>query len=455
MNNLTKPGVVLVAIAVAAGAAMAQATKPASGHSRGGVTQSHTTVRKHRVADDTLVRAEAAMDKSDYTAAEPLLLEAAKSDSGNYRVWFDLGFVYTATGRQSEAIDAYRKSVAAKPDVFESNLNLGMMLARAGDADAEKYLRAATLLKPSAKPDEGHARAWLSLGQVLQKTNPKAALDAFERAIQLRPADPEARLSAALAAEQLKDFPTAEREYSAVAEREPKNAEAIAGLANVYMETSRMDEAEQALRKFLALAPAAEADSPAMSSAHVQLGRVLMALHRRKEAIGEFEKGLVGNPKDDKVQRELAGIYLDDKQYAKAEAAYRQLLPASPKDAELHFGLGRTLMLERKFDEALKELVATVNLKPDLGEAYGELALAASELKNYPLALKALDARKKYLPDVPGTLFLRATVLDHMGARPEASASYREFLAASNGKYPDQEWQARHRLIAIDPQKKR
>jgi hypothetical protein len=38
-------------------------------------------------------------------------------------------------------------------------------------------------------------------------------------------------------------------------------------------------------------------------------------------------------------------------------------------------------------------------------------------------------------------------------AFPQAAQNYRQFLLASNGKNPDQEWQARHRLKAIEPKK--
>ena len=99
-------------------------------------------------------------------------------------------------------------------------------------------------------------------------------------------------------------------------------------------------------------------------------------------------------------------------------------------------------------------MLRAVQLKPDNGEAYGDLAFAASENKHYVLAVKALDARAKFLKEIPGTLFLRATSLDHLGDRVNAANTYRAFLAVSDGKFPDQEWQARHRLIAIDPKKK-
>ena len=99
------------------------------------------------------------------------------------------------------------------------------------------------------------------------------------------------------------------------------------------------------------------------------------------------------------------------------------------------------------------ETSSSPRVKPDFGIAYGDLAFAASENKEYPLAIKALDARAKFLPDIPLTLFLRATAYDHLRAYKQAAASYHQFLAAANGKFPEQEWQARHRLIAIEPKK--
>jgi Flp pilus assembly protein TadD len=452
--------VAVLALCLAAGAqAKSHPSKIGQGGAPGGrVTQSGKTVRRTRIADDSLARAEAAIDKKDFPAAEQALQQAVQTDPQNYRAWYDLGFVYNITGRQQEAMDAYRKSVAAKPDVFESNLNLGLILAQAGDASAEKYLRAATALKPTSNANENIAHAWLALGQLLRKSDPKRALEAYAKVSQLLPSDPEPHLSSALIADGAKDFATAENEYQAAARLDPKSVEAAAGLANVYMETQRMEEAEQALRRYLAIAeqaaPAEGGRAVQTASAHVQLGRVLLELHRRAEAITEFEEALKLAPGDPKAPGQLAWLYLQDKQYDKAEAQFRWLLEKSPKDAEMHHGLGSALLQQRKFPEAQQELIQAVQLKGDLSEAYADLASAASENKNYALTVKALDARTKFLPENPGTLFLRATALDHLGDKVNASNSYRDFLAASNGKYPDQEWQARHRLIAIDPKKK-
>jgi tetratricopeptide (TPR) repeat protein len=94
-----------------------------------------------------------------------------------------------------------------------------------------------------------------------------------------------------------------------------------------------------------------------------------------------------------------------------------------------------------------------VRLKPEFGAAYGDLAVAANENKNYDLAIKAADARAKFLPEIPISYFLRATAYDHLRDRKQAVLNYHKFLEVANGQFPDQEWQARQRLKAIEPKR--
>jgi len=149
----------------------------------------------------------------------------------------------------------------------------------------------------------------------------------------------------------------------------------------------------------------------------------------------------------------LADLYVTAGKFALAEAQYRSLLAAKPSDPELHQALGQTFLKQRKFPEAQDEFLAAIKLKPDLGSAYGDLAIAANENKNYQLTIKALDARAKLLPELPVGYFLRATAYDHLRAYKEAALNYHQVLEVANGQFPDQEWQARHRLIAIEPKK--
>ncbi len=415
--------------------------------SSGLAQQPKPTVRHHRVAEDpagaAVARAEEAIDKHDYSTAETELKKAVQLEPENYRSWYDLGLVYNATNQTSEAIAAYKKSVAANPKLFESNFNLGVLLGRSGNREAAQYLRAASELSPTGDRAQALAAAWMSLAQSLKG---EERLEAYRRAAQLNPTSAAAHLAAARAAEDDKNVAATEAEYKAAAQLEPNNPDAFAGLANLYIAGKRLPEAESALRKYVGL-------DPQNARAHLMLGHVLGLQNKVAEAQPEFERALELAPGDAAISRDLALLYIDNQEFAKAEPLFRDALKAAPKDAELHHRLGTCLLEQKKFAEAQSELLNAVNLKPDYGIAYGDLAFAASENANYPLALKALDARAKFLPDIPATLFLRATAYDHLGAKKEAAAAYHQFLASANGKFPEQEWQAKHRLIAIEPKK--
>jgi tetratricopeptide (TPR) repeat protein len=409
-------------------------------------------VRHHRIAEpDTsvppeLAQAEAAIERKDYASAEPVLQKVVANNPKNYQAWFDLGFVGNALGRTEDSIAAYRKSVAAKPDVFESNLNLGLMLAKTGQPDAEQFLRAATTLIPTANPEEGRARAWLSLGHLREKDKPEEAITAYQKAAALQPKNPEPHLSAGLLLEKQNRFADAEQEYKQALALDPASWDAMTGLANLYMRGHRFGQAEAMLRKLVA-------STPNDAGAHMQLGRMLAADGQNEAAIAELETALKLAPGNAAAERDLADLLAHAQKYPEAEAQYRALLAAQPNDAELHLALGQALMKQRKFPEAQNQLITAITLKRDLGPAYGDLAVVASENKNYMLTIKALDDRAKLLPEIPVSFFLRATAYDHLREYKLAAENYHRFLEVANGKFPDQEWQARHRLIAIEPKR--
>jgi tetratricopeptide (TPR) repeat protein len=410
------------------------------------------TIRHHTVAEQDssfppeLTQAEAAIEKKDYPTAQALLKKVVAEGPNNYQAWFDLGFVENAMDNSQESIAAYRKSVAAKPDVFESNLNLGLMLAKTGQPDAEQFLRAATTLTPTGNREQGQARAWLSLGHILESSKPEEATQAYLQAAALNPKDPEAHLSAGLLLEKQNRFADAEQQYKQALAIDPRSSDALTGLANLYLRGNRLADAEQVLRQLVSLRP----NDPAV---HLELGRVLAAGGNSEQAIRELESASKLSPADPAVERQLADLYSSSQMYDQAEALYRSLVAENPQDAEAHHGLGVVLMKKKKFAAAQQELLTAVKLKPDYGEAYGDLAVAANENKNYELAIKATDARAKYLPEIPVSYFLRATAYDHLRAYKQAAENYHRFLEVAHGDYPDQEWQARHRLIAIEPKK--
>ncbi len=410
-------------------------------------------VRHHRIAETDpmfppeLVQAEDALEKKDLATAQPLLEKVVAANPANFQAWFDLGFVYNAQGKADDAITAYRKSVAAKPDVFESNLNLGLILAKAGnEAEAEPFLRAATTLKPTAHTDEGLARAWLSLAHVIESTKPDEAIAAYQEAAKLQPKDPEPHLAAGMLLEKRGHPDLAEQEYKQAVALDGNSADGTAGLVNIYIQEKRFPEAETLLRKLVASRP----DDP---NVHLQLGRVLAAEGKAEDAIAELENAAKGHPGDAALRRDLGDRYMDAGKYDLAAAQYKPLVEVTPKDFDLRMCYGRALLLSHRFPEAQQEFLAAANLKPDSGDAYWQVAVTANENKDYPLTIRALDARAKVAPETAMSYFLRATSFDYLHLPKPAAENYHHFLEVANGTYPEQEWQARHRLITIEKKK--
>jgi tetratricopeptide (TPR) repeat protein len=192
----------------------------------------------------------------------------------------------------------------------------------------------------------------------------------------------------------------------------------------------------------------------------LQLGKFLASQGKLQEAIAVLQvpnpqtgdgKSTAPPPENPELYRELAELYLQTKQYAQAEPLFRTLAKNNPSNPDLHYGLGVAVLHQLKYAEAESELIQTLKLKPDYGEAYGYLADAARENKHYELAIRALDARAKFLPEDARSYFIRATSFDSLHMFKQAAENYKKFLAIAGGKFPDQEFQARHRLKAIQP----
>src|SRR5262249_50799922 len=345
---------------------------------------------------------EAALEKKDYPRAEKLFKQVLAANDKNPRAWFYLGSVYAATDRKTEAIAALEKSVALKPQVFESNLNLGLLLASVGkNEQADSHLSTATQLKPSNQrtADQDLAYAWMSLGRLRAETSPDRALVAFAAAARLTPKSPDPHLESALLLAKQREYGEAEREYRQALALSPASGEALAGLVRVFIEQKRLPEAEAMLHQYIA---ANQGDA----AAHKLLGEIHVAQQRFDDAMTAFSEALKITPSDRDTKRELANAAALGKKYDVAERLYGELAQAQPNDADIRFARGTLFMNQRKFPQAEAELIQAVKLDPKLAEGYGNLAFVASENQHYELALKALETRAQFVPDNAGTYFL-------------------------------------------------
>ena len=392
--------------------------------------------------------AEASIVKSDWKSAQAKLDVWLAAHPTDARALFDAGYVADAQGRLDDAANLYRRAVAADPKSFEAHLSLGLLLARQGkEEDARPELIAATELDPGQVGPALKARAWRALAQI-DKPGPDKPGDATQasndllEALKLSPETPADTLLAANLAESADQYDAAEAAYRRLLVADPNSLEAQTGLAHVLILRKQYQDAEAFIRGALEHSP----DSPPLNA---QLATVLAA-QDKAEALPLLQKLHDNHPDDQAISRMLADVLTQAGDAAGADKIYVTLLASSPDDVGLLVAHGQNLTRQLKYSEALEAFDKATKLDSSNGDAWSGLAFAASKTHQPQLTLHALTMRSKFLPEVPATYFLWATSYDTLHDRASAAVYYHHFLESSGGKFPDQEWQARQRLLVLE-----
>jgi Flp pilus assembly protein TadD len=393
-----------------------------------------------------VAEAEAAIVKSDWKAAEAKLAPWLAAHPTDARALFDAGYVADAQSRLDEAAGLYRRAVEANPRSFEAHVELGLLLARQGKlAEARPELAAATTLDPGEAGAGAKARAWRALAEIDRTADSAKASEDLLEALKLSPETPADTLLAASLAEQTGQFDAAEMAYRRVLAKDPKSAPANAGLAHLLIARKQYPEAETLLR-------AALEQSPGDTALTAQLATVLAA-QDKAEALPLIRKLHDAHPQDAAITRMLAEVLAEAGDAAGSDKLYIGLLAASPEAPDLLIAHGQNLIRQARYAEAFIAFDKATRLDPANADGWSGLAFAASKIGQPSVTLHALTMRSKSLPELPSTYFLWATAYDALHNKAQAAAYYHHFLDSSAGKFPDQEWQARQRLLLLEGKK--
>jgi len=397
-------------------------------------------------ASTPLTEAEAAIVKGDWQTARVKLESWLAAHPADGRGLFDAGYVADAQDRFEDAAGLYRRAIEADPKSFETHLSLGLLLARQGKTDeARPELVVATTLDPGDAGTGAKARAWRALAEIDRAGDPAEASKDLIEALKLSSETEADTLLAASLAEQTGHQEEAEAAYRRILARDANSAQANAGLAHILIKRKQYPEAESLLRKALEGVP----EDPTLTA---QLATVLAA-QDKAEALPLIQKLHDAHPKDNAITRMLAEVLADAGDAAASDRLYVTLLAVHPEDPALLIAHGQNLIRQLKYPEAFAVFNKATRLDPTNGEGWSGLAFAASKTHQPSITLHALAMRSRYLPEVPSSYFLWATAYDTLHNKVEAAAYYHRFLDAAAGKYPDQEWQARQRLLLLTDKK--
>jgi tetratricopeptide (TPR) repeat protein len=389
-----------------------------------------------------------ALSKQDYATAVKLLTTLSEKNPKDAQVLYNLGAAHDALDQTSEAESSYRRALEANPNLLEAHLALGLLLARSQrPSDARSELAAAAAI-PNGDAAL-RARAYRALARLDEQSNPSGASDELLNALKLSSETPDDILLTGELAEANHDPAAAEAAYRRLLTADPDHAQATAALVHLILNQKKIDQAESLLTSALEKHP----DDPTLSS---QLASLYDLQNKPDLAIPLVEKLRASHPQDPAIARLLARLYVRNGNLEKALPIYTALTETSPNDLTLLDDQADALIRLRRSADAqplLQRAIANPQAFPSpaaYGSALSHLAFAATNNNDPATVLRALELRAKVLPPTPSTLFLEATAHDKLHQVKEASDLYKQFLAAAKGQFPDEEWEARHRLVTLE-----
>jgi Tfp pilus assembly protein PilF len=374
-----------------------------------------------------------ALDERKYEVAVEAFNKAIAADPKDYTAHFNLALAYGFLHKDAEAIAEYRKTLDMKPGLYEAQLNGGMLLIRQKQpAEALPLLAAAV----AQRPQEFRPRYYLAESQ-LQTGDQAKAEENFHTVLEADPKSAGAHLGYARALARQQKLGEAAPHFREAARLDPDFRDGLLELADLYERNHQTAEALALYREF--------PDNPAVQE-HV--GELMLESKQYADAIPRLQAAFDKSPTQaNRVA--LAAAYLFNRELERALPLLEQAVAAEPGDYEVRMMYARALRDRKQYPAAARQFSEALKVKPNEVAAWSDLAGMLYLMNDYPQSLAAYDRARELGQDTAGNWFFRAIILDKLKQLKPAAEAYQKFLALSQGKNPDQEFQARQRVRII------
>jgi protein O-GlcNAc transferase len=265
---------------------------------------------------------------------------------------------------------------------------------------------------------------WWSLAAVGQAGKPQpGAAPALQQA--------DAAFRAGYAAMQAGKPEEARRDFAEAVRLAPKLPEARVALGVILAQLGHPEEAIPEFEMALKLKPGDAVALGNLSAAHEGLGRKLAGQGKLNEAEGQLRpavtslEAMEGTPeivaRKAELQDELGSVLAQRKQWAEAEAAFREALRLNPEiGAGPHMHLGVVLVEEKQIQPGLVELGKAVQLAPKNAVAQFQLGRGLAAAGDDEQAVPHLEEALKLSPKLPGGALELAMAEQRLGRQEES-----------------------------------
>ena len=269
------------------------------------------------------------------------------------------------------------------PQLLALSDDYGKALASYRD---KRYLEALVWIRQAVAAEDGQASYYLLQGKIYTALHQFSDAEAsLRRAVELEPDLAVAHVQRAILFLRDNKYRRAATALERVAAVEPGNLRARLLLANVYCLQLNLDSL--ALRQFTAVA---EAD-PRYPAVQFGLGRLLFRQGKDGEAVEHFRSELEAHPEHAEARFHLAKALLRMGRTEKVLGHLQALQGKRVDQAELHFFLAKTYHRLEQSAKAIEALLQGIDLKPDFPDAHYLLARLYLETGRPRDARKQMD----------------------------------------------------------------
>ena len=174
-----------------------------------------------------------------------------------------------------------------------------------------------------------------------------------------------------------------------------------------------MDEFRQILQK-----------DPDSAAAHILAGEALDGLERTPEAIAEFQAAAKVSPREPNLHFGLGYLHWRSHQYDEAKREFENELALDPNNAQALTYLGDIEMKRNNLDTALPFLRKAVRARNDIRVAYIDMGAILMQQKQYKDALTALRRAVALDPTQPDAHYRLGQLHRAMGNTAAAQAEF-------------------------------
>lgn len=286
-------------------------------------------------------------------AAEEACRQVVAQSAREHRAWSWLAMLKLVRGQGVEAEAAIRQALAvfAKDARYWNSLSLALRL-QYRFAEAETAARQALALTDSAE-------YWAGLGDCLfDQRHFAAAVQVYEQSLARNPQQPQVWTNLGAAEQSLGRLDRAEAAFQRSLALAPADSNTLTRHALLQVQRGHIEEGVQIVQHVLSK------DSQFLT-AWLLLGNAERMRDNWPQAEGAYRRAIQIAPRDRDARYNLALLLLQKSEYVEGEAWARQLAAENPNDADVLTILGAAYLSQGRPDEALAAMRRSVDLRPD------------------------------------------------------------------------------------------